>query len=93
MPKIGNYVQRDYHSKFRSQRKSKWTGFNKSWGARRGNSIQKGQQLRSQLANSVNTINIQMVQQQALSTMQNRYSPQATYASPTAVSARINMVV
>lgn len=93
MPKIGNYVQRDYHNKFRSQRKSKWKGFNKSWGARRGNSIQKGQQLRSQLATSVTSINTQMLQQQTLNTMQNRYSPQATYASPTAVSARINMLV
>ncbi|MEP1932599.1 MAG: flagellar biosynthesis protein [Roseibium sp.] len=93
MPKVGNYVQRDYHSKFSSKRSSKWTNYNKGWGAKRSSSIQKSQALRTQLSNSVTTINTQMVQQQALSTMQNRYSPQATYASPTAIGARINMSI
>lgn len=93
MPKVGNYVQRDYHSKYSSKRKSKWANYNKGWSAKRSSAIQKGQNLRAQVSNSVLSINTQMVQQQALSTMQNRYSPQATYASPTAIGARINMSI
>lgn len=93
MPKVGNYVQRDYHSRFSSKRNSKWKSYNSSWSQRRSNSIEKGKALRSQLTSTVTNITVTAGQQQAAMFLQNRYTPQSTYASPTAVASRINVLV
>jgi hypothetical protein len=93
MAKVGNYVQRDYHSRFSSKRKSRWKAYNSAWSQKRSNSIQKGAALRNQLTNSVASITTAAGQQQASMFLRNSYTPQATYASPTAVAARVNVLV
>lgn len=94
MPKsVGNYVQRDYHDRFSSKRQSKWKSYNSSWASRRSNAIEKSQALRSQLSQSVTSINTAISQQQTYMSLQNSYSAQGTYASPTAVAARVNVVI
>ncbi|WP_305987380.1 flagellar biosynthesis protein [Roseibium sp. MMSF_3544] len=91
MPKIGNYVQRDYHKTFSSQRKSTWSDFNQAWAKKRQASAQKMQQLRN-LASTFNTIGTQASQANTLFVMQNQ-SQAGPYANPTAVMARVNVLV
>lgn len=91
MPKVGNYVQRDYHSKFRSQRKSTWSDYNKAWNKRRQASSQKMQQLRA-IAGNISALNTQASQANTAFLMQNR-GAQGVYSSPTAVMSRINVLV
>jgi len=91
MPKVGNYVQRDYHSRFRSQRKSTWSDYNKSWSQRRAASAEKMQQLRS-VAASFTSIGTQASQATTSFFLQNTGSSTA-YASPTAVMSRISKYV
>ncbi len=92
MPKVGNYVQRDYHNRFSSKRNSKWKSYNSAWSQKRSSSIQKGQALRNQLNTTVTNITVAAGQQQAAMSLQNRYTPQATYASPTAVASRVSVL-
>ncbi|QFT30725.1 flagellar biosynthesis protein [Roseibium porphyridii] len=91
MPKVGNYVQRDYHNKFRSQRKSTWSDYNKAWAKRRQASTQKMQELRN-LASNFTNIGVQASQANTVFLMQNQGQGTA-YASPTAVMSRINVIV
>lgn len=93
MPKsVGNYIQRDYHNRFSSKRASKWKSYNSSWANRRSDAIQKGQALRATLTQTVSRATTNLVQQQASLALRNSYSPQGTYASPTAVAARVNVL-
>jgi hypothetical protein len=91
MPKIGNYVQRDYHSKFSSKRKSRWSSYNKAWSQKRANGIQKSQQLR-QMAYNISSITTQASQANTSLLMQSR-GTQGVYANPTAVMSRVNVLV
>ena len=91
MPKVGNYVQRDYHNKFRSQRKSSWSDYNKAWAKRREASAQKMQQLRNIAAN-FNTIGLQAAQANTMFVMQNQ-GRIGGYANQTAAMARVNVLV
>ncbi len=91
MPKVGNYVQRDYHNKFRSQKKSTWSDYNKAWAKRRKASARKMQELRN-LAGTFTSIGTQASQANTAFTIQNR-GGQRVYASPAAVMSRINIVV
>ncbi|WP_428646257.1 flagellar biosynthesis protein [Roseibium sp.] len=91
MPKVGNYIQRDYHKRFGSNRKSTWSDYNKAWSKRRQSSAQKTQQL-SNLANTFGTINVQASQANTLYIMQNQ-SRLNGYSSPTAVMSRVNVLV
>ncbi len=91
MPKIGNYVQRDYHNRFSSKRKKTWSDYNKAWNQRRNSSGDKTQQLRN-IANTFNNINVQASQANTLYVMQNQ-SRLGGYTSPTAVMSRVNVVV
>jgi len=91
MPKVGNYVQRDYHNKFRSQRKSTWSDYNKAWAKRREASAQKMQQLRN-IAATFNTIGVQANQANTMFVMQNQ-GRLGAYANQTAAMARVNVLV
>lgn len=91
MPKIGNYVQRDYHSRYRSQKKSTWSDYNKSWASRRQASAQKMQQLRT-IASSFNVIGLQAYQANTMYVMQNQGSLGGN-ANQTAAMARVNILV
>ncbi|WP_428523638.1 flagellar biosynthesis protein [Roseibium sp.] len=93
MPKVGNYIQRDYHSRFSSKRKSRWKSYNQAWSQKRSNSLQKSQALKLQLSSSITNITVANGVQQARFFLQNAAAPQSTYASPTAVAARINVLV
>lgn len=92
MPKVGNYVQRDYHSRFSAKRKSTWKNYNDAWSKKRSGAIRQGQALRSQLNSTVTNITVATGQQQASMSIRNSYSPQATYASPTAVAQRVSVL-
>ncbi len=89
MPKMGNYIQRDYNT--RSNRKSTWSDYNKAWSSRRSNALQKSQQLRNVAAN-FSTINVQSSQSTTAFFIQNIASS-GPYANPTAVASRINVLV
>lgn len=91
MPKVGNYVQRDYHKRFSSQRKSTWSDYNKAWAKRRQASAQKMQELRN-LASTFNTIGLQASQANTMFVMQNQ-GRIGGYANQTAAMARINVLV
>ena len=91
MPKVGNYIQRDYHKRFSAKRKSTWSDYNKAWSKRRQSSTQKIQQLNN-LANTFGTINVQASQANTLYVMQNQ-SRLGGYSSPTAVMSRVNVLV
>ncbi|MBO6507052.1 MAG: flagellar biosynthesis protein [Roseibium sp.] len=91
MPKVGNYVQRDYHSKFRSQRKSRWSNYNKAWSQKRSSAIEKSQQLRN-IASTFTSISTNAAQANTQFLMQNR-GAQGIYATPTAVMSRVNVLV
>lgn len=91
MPKVGNYVQRDYHNKFKSQQKSTWSDYNKSWNQRREAAAQKMAQLRT-IANNFSTITSEASQSNTNFLMQNQ-GQSGPYASNTAVMARVNVVV
>ncbi|MCV0423905.1 MAG: flagellar biosynthesis protein [Roseibium sp.] len=91
MPKVGNYVQKDYHNRFRSQRKSTWSDYNKSWSTRRSNALEKSKQLRT-IANNFSTINAQAAQATTLFSMQNQ-NVSGPYANPTAVMSRVSVLV
>jgi len=91
MPKVGNYIQRDYHKRFSSQRKSTWSDFNKAWSKRRQASAQKMQELRN-LASTFNTIGIQASQANTVFVMQNQ-GRIGGYANQTAAMSRINVLV
>ncbi len=93
MPKVGNYIQRDYHSRFSSKRTARWKSYNDGWSQRRSNSLQKSQNLRTQLTTSITNITIASGTQQARFFLQNASAPQSTYASPTAVAARVNVLI
>jgi hypothetical protein len=43
MPKVGNYIQRDYHKRFSSKRTARWKSYNEGWSQKRSNSLQKSQ--------------------------------------------------
>ena len=89
MPAVGNYVARDYNSR---NHRSTWSDYNKAWGQRRSKSIAQGQQLRNSLSSAINTITITATQQQTVNTI--RAGAQASpYASPQAVSARVNLLI
>ena len=91
MPKVGNYVQRDYHKRFSSQRKSTWSDYNKAWAKRREASAQKMQQLRN-IASNFNTIGLQANQANTMFIMQNQ-GRLGGYANQTAAMARVNILV
>lgn len=91
MPKVGNYIQRDYHSKFRSQGKSTWSDYNQAWAKRRQASAEKMQQLRT-IASNFTTIGTQASQANTAFIFQNQ-SQAGPYANATAVAARINVLV
>ncbi|MCX2725827.1 flagellar biosynthesis protein [Roseibium salinum] len=91
MAKVGNYVQREYHSRFGSQRKKTWSDYNKGWTTRRANALKQTQQLRN-IANNFSNISIHSSQANTVFVMQNQ-SQLGAYASPTAVMSRINVVV
>ena len=91
MPKVGNYVQRDYHSRFRSQRKSTWSDYNKSWSQRRSNALEKSQQLRT-IAGNFSTISAQAAQASTVFSMQNQNTGNP-YASQTAIMSRVSILV
>ncbi|MEL7525288.1 MAG: flagellar biosynthesis protein [Pseudomonadota bacterium] len=91
MPKVGNYVQRDYHSRFRSQGKSTWSDYNQAWSKRREASAQKMQELRA-LASNFNVIGTQASQANTAFVFQNR-NQAGPYANATAVAARINVLI
>ncbi|WP_417686577.1 flagellar biosynthesis protein [Roseibium sp.] len=89
MPKVGNYVQRDYNT--RSNRKSTWSDYNKAWASKRSNAINKSQQLRN-IANSFAVISTQASRSATSLVLQNQNSG-SPYASNTAVMSRINVLV
>lgn len=91
MPKVGNYVQRDYHNRYSSQKKSTWSDHNKSWSARRKASAEKMQQLRT-IASSFNVIGLQAYQANTMYVMQNQGSL-AGNANQTAAMARVNVLI
>ncbi|WP_299815431.1 flagellar biosynthesis protein [uncultured Roseibium sp.] len=91
MAKVGNYIQRDYHGTYSSKKKSTWSDFNKSWGARRAAAAEKMQNLRT-IAHNFNTISTYSSQANTSLVMQSRGS-QSVYSSPTAVMSRINVVI
>ncbi|WP_299472732.1 flagellar biosynthesis protein [uncultured Roseibium sp.] len=91
MPKVGNYIQRDYHSKYRSQGKSTWSDYNQAWAQKRQASAERMQQLRA-IANNFATIGTQASQANTAFIFQNR-SQAGPYANATAVAARINVLV
>lgn len=93
MPKVGNYIQRDYHKRFSSKRTARWKSYNEGWSQKRSNSLQKSQNLRTQLTTSITNITIASGTQQARFFLQNSSSPQSGYASPTAVAARVNVLI
>jgi hypothetical protein len=91
MAKVGNYVQRDYHKTFRTQRKSTWSDYNKGWNQRRQGAAQKMQQLRN-IANNFAIIGTQASQANTMFVMQNQGNL-GGYTSQTAAMARVNVVV
>ncbi|PVB59701.1 flagellar biosynthesis protein [Labrenzia sp. 011] len=91
MATVGNYVQRDYHKTYSSQKTSTWSDYNKSWGSRRAAAAEKMQQLRS-IASTFSTIGTQASQANTAFLIQNM-GTQSGYASPTAVMSRINVVI
>lgn len=91
MPKVGNYVQRDYHNRFSSQRKSTWSDYNKAWAKRREASAQKMQQLRN-LASTFTNIGLQASQANTVFVMQNQ-GRVGGYTSQVAAMARVNVLV
>lgn len=91
MPKVGNYVQRDYHSKFRSQRKSTWSDYNKGWAQRRAAAAEKMQSLRN-LASTFTNIGVQASQANTVFVMQNQ-GRVGGYTSQVAAMARVNVLV
>ncbi|MCK7615763.1 flagellar biosynthesis protein [Roseibium sediminicola] len=91
MPKVGNYVQRDYHNRFSSQRKSTWSDYNKAWSKRREASAQKMQQLRN-VASVFNSIGVQASQANTVFVMQNQGRVGA-YANQTAAMNRVNVLI
>ena len=90
MTKVGNYVQRDYHNRFRSKQKKTWSDYNKSWSQRRQASAAKAQQLRN-VAASFTTISVQASQANTSFVMQNQ-GTLGTYASQTAALSRYNFL-
>jgi len=91
MAKVGNYVQRDYHKTFRTQRKSTWSDYNKAWNNKRQASAQKMEQLRN-IASTFSAIGTQASQANTVFVMQNQ-GRLGTYANQTAAMARVNIVV
>lgn len=91
MPKVGNYVQRDYHNRFSSKRQSTWSDYNKGWNTRRAAAAEKAQNLRN-IANTFSTIGIESAQSSTLFVMQNQNSA-GPYANPTAVMSRVSILV
>ncbi|MCR9060150.1 MAG: hypothetical protein NXI02_22635 [Rhodobacteraceae bacterium] len=91
MPKVGNYVQRDYHSKYRSQGNSTWSDYNQAWNKKRQASAQKMQELRA-VASTFTAIGAQATQANTVFVMQNQ-NQAGPYANTTAVMARVNVLV
>lgn len=91
MPKVGNYVQRDYHKTFSSRGKSTWSDYNQAWAKKRQASAQKMQQLRA-VANTFTAIGTQASQANTVFVMQNQ-NQAGPYANQTAVMARVNILV
>jgi 2-oxo-4-hydroxy-4-carboxy--5-ureidoimidazoline (OHCU) decarboxylase len=91
MSTIGNYSQRNYQTRFRSQNKPSWAAYNKAWTKRRQAAEKRFDQL-SNMAYAMQVANTQASQANALFVMQNQ-GRLGTYASQTAAMARINLVV
>jgi ABC-type enterochelin transport system substrate-binding protein len=91
MQKIGNYAQRDYQSRFRSQRKLSWSDYNKAWTKRRQASAKRLEKLNA-LAYTMQVVNTQASQANTLFVMQNQ-GRLGTYGSQAAAMVRVNLVV
>ncbi|MTI43579.1 hypothetical protein JM93_02801 [Roseibium hamelinense] len=90
MPKVGNYVQRDYHNTFKSRKKNTWSDYNDSWNKRRAKAAQKSEQLRT-TAFSFIMSSAQAGQAKTMYLLQNAGGTQQ-YASTTAVMNRVNIL-
>jgi len=90
MSSIGNYSQRNYQNRFRTQKPS-WAAYNKAWTKRRQAAEKRFDQL-SNMAYAMQVANTQASQANALFVLQNQ-GRLGTYASQTAAMARINIVV
>ncbi len=91
MPKVGNYVQRDYHNRFSSKQKTTWSDYNKGWASRRAKAAEKMQNLRN-IATNFQNIGVQAAQSNTLFVMQNQ-NQAGPYANNTAVMARVSVLV
>lgn len=91
MAKIGNYVQRDTYSRFRSQRKLSWSDYNKAWTKRRQASAKRLDKMNA-LAHNMQVTNLQSSQLHTLFVLHNT-GRLGHYGNQTAAQARINVVV
>jgi len=91
MAKIGNYVQRDTYSRFRSQRKLSWSDYNKAWAKRRQSAAKRLDKINA-LAYTMQTVNLQSSQLNTLFVLHNQ-GRLGHYGNQTAAMARINLVV
>ena len=91
MAKIGNYVQRDFHKRYRFGGKKTWSDYNKVWNKRRAVSAERVQQLNS-IAHRFSTIATVATQANALFVMQNQ-GKLGTYASQAAALSRLDIRV
>lgn len=91
MAKIGNFVQRDTYSRFRSQRKPSWSDYNKAWTKRRQSAAKRLDKLNA-LALNMQVTNLQSSQLNTLFVLKNQ-GRLGHYSNQTAAMARINVVV
>lgn len=87
MAPVGNYVSRNRDNP-NGMRTSKWTKYNKGWAAKRQNSIQQGQALRSNLSSVIYQTNASVSL-----TKQLTYGSSGTYTSNIAAMSRINIQI
>lgn len=74
----------------------KRSDINKAWAKQRSKAIKQGQQLRQQVSNAVFNTSVTSVQQQTVNAIQQARSSATSpgnYSSPTAVGARINLLI
>ncbi|GAA0775412.1 flagellar biosynthesis protein [Roseibium denhamense] len=90
MPKVGNYIQRDYHNTFRSKKSSTWSDYNESWNKRRTNAAKKIQQMRTTASTFIMS-SAQAGQAKTMYLLQNAGGT-SQYASTTAVMNRVNIL-
>lgn len=93
MAKIGNYIQRNYQNKFRSQNQTRktWADYNKAWAKRRAAAAQRADQLAS-VSYTLASMHTYSTQANTLFIMQNQ-GRLGTYASQSAALVRLDLRV